>query len=112
MPTSLIDGIARLWIPTCNARELHVSLENRQQFADWIKARIEKYGLVEGAGYVVHKIVNNLGGRPTFDCKEMAMVENNDKGREARRYFLECERRIKEAPALELKIVLHLGTCS
>lgn len=96
--------------PTVNARELHSFVQSKQEFANWMKARIEKFGFTEGEDYVVDKFVNNpQGGRPTLDyhlsidmAKELAMVENNDKGREVRRYFIECERRAKEMPALTI----------
>ena len=34
-----------------SARELHQFLESKQEFANWIKNRIEKYGFVEGQDF-------------------------------------------------------------
>lgn len=101
-------------IQTCNARDLWQFVESKTQFSDWIKGRIEKYGFIEGEDWVIQKIVNNsVGGRPTLDyhltiemAKELAMVENNEKGRQVRRYFIECERRAKSAPASDPMTVL------
>lgn len=91
-----------------DARTLHEFLESRQDFSDWIKSRIRKYEFVEGIDYLLHKImeqVPHMAGlrnrtvteyRLTIDmAKELAMVERTPKGREARRYFIECERRLK-----------------
>ena len=100
-------------IQTCNARELHAFLEVKTRFNDWIARRIEDGGFVENVDYV--KIVekshcSNLsktqGGRPSVDyfvslsmAKELAMLERNAKGKEARLYFIECERVAKETTA-------------
>lgn len=90
---------------TVNARDLHAFLEVGKMFAHWIKDRIEQYGFVEHHDYVVFAETGNnpSGGRPakeyaiTLDmAKELAMVERNDKGKQARLYFIECERRAKE----------------
>lgn len=84
-----------------NARELHAFLESKQEFANWIKGRIDKYGFVENQDYEVFDrfIKNPQGGRPTIEyalsldmAKELSMVENNEKGRMARKYFIECEK--------------------
>ncbi len=92
-----------------NARELHQFLENKRQFADWIKQRIDQYGFVENQDFeVIHNFVKNPeGGRPTTEyalsinmAKELSMVENNEKGRMARKYFIECEKKAN-APALD-----------
>lgn len=83
-----------------SARELHFFLESKRQFADWIKERIEKYGLIENVDFqVFHDFVKNpKGGRPlteyalTVDtAKELSMVEGNDKGKQARKYFIKME---------------------
>ena len=91
-------------IQTVNARDLHAFLGVGKMFAHWIGDRIQKYGFVENQDFVVFaKTGNNLsGGRPakefalTLDmAKELAMVERNNKGKQARQYFIECERRAK-----------------
>ncbi len=87
-----------------SARELHQFLESKQEFANWVKNRIEKYGFVEGQDFEVFDnfIKNPQGGRPLTEyaisvdmAKELCMIENNEKGRVARKYFIECERRAR-----------------
>lgn len=91
---------------TVNARELHEFLEVGKDFSNWIKDRIEKYGFVENVDYV--RFSPNLaktpyGGRPSVEyhislsmAKELCMVERNEKGKQARQYFIECERVAKQ----------------
>lgn len=87
---------------TVNARELWEFLESKRQFADWMKERIELYGFAQGVDFVqFHKKVNG-SVKPlteyhlTLDmAKEICMVERNEKGKQARQYFIECERRAK-----------------
>ena len=90
-------------IETVNARELHGFLGVGRDYTSWIKGRIEKYGFVENQDYVL--TFTRTGERQnvvmteyhiSLDmAKELAMVENNEQGRKARRYFIECERRLK-----------------
>lgn len=35
-----------------NARELHEKLNNKRQFSNWIKQRIEQYGFLENKEYI------------------------------------------------------------
>ena len=88
-----------------NARELHAFLESKQEFANWVKNRIEAYGFIEGEDYVCltnlsskerrggHNAVEYLLNLDT--AKEIAMVERNERGREVRRYFIEVEKRVR-----------------
>lgn len=85
-------------VQTVNARDLHEFLENKRQFADWIKQRIGQYDFVEDVDFTVHKFVNGKATQIDYFislnmAKELSMVENNDRGKEARRYFIECEKR-------------------
>ena len=85
-------------VQLCNARELHAFLEIKNKYADWIKDRINEYGFIQDEDYLV--ITERTNGRPrkeyhiTLDMgKELGMVERNERGRQIRKYFIECERR-------------------
>lgn len=91
-------------VQTVNARDLHAFLEVGKDFSTWIKDRIEQYGFVENQDFVCSPILvsEGRGGHNRKDyhltldmAKELAMVERNEKGKQARQYFLECERRAK-----------------
>lgn len=98
--TSNLDGAS---IDTVNARELHTHLKSKQKFTDWIKNRIEKYEFEEGKDFCFINLGSKgRGGHNALEyhlsldmAKELAMVENNDQGRQARRYFIECEKKAK-----------------
>lgn len=49
-----------------SARDLHRFLESKQEFTNWIKNRIEKYGFIENQDFEVFDnfIKNPNGGRP------------------------------------------------
>lgn len=112
-------------INTVNARDLHEFLEVKAKFTTWIQSRIKQYGFVDGQDFVAHEMepgkgfkmgsqknealqsityADNFGqqGRVEYHisldmAKELSMVERNEKGKQARQYFIECERRAKEA---------------
>lgn len=89
----------------CDGRELHAFLKNGKQFSDWIKHRISQYGFEENQDFSLvspkSEIKTGRGGdRRSVDyhltldmAKELSMVENNEQGRKARRYFIDCEKR-------------------
>ena len=93
-------------IETVNARELHAFLEVKTRFNDWIANRISEFGFTENKDFV--SLTENLvsGGKQnvfhiSIDmAKELSMLERNDKGKQARLYFIECERiaKTKQVP--------------
>lgn len=97
-----------------NARDLYNFLSVGRDFSSWLKGRVEEYGFVENQDFGIFPRFgeNSRRGRKAVDyfltlemAKELAMVEKNDKGREARRYFIECERRAKQ-PRLDPEFYL------
>ena len=94
-------------IQAVNARELHAFLQNRDHFATWIRDRIAQYDFVENQDFVTFS-ENSEKGRPRLEyaltldmAKELSMVERNEQGKQARRYFIECEKRLKEQTATQ-----------
>ncbi len=109
--------IGEIQVQTVNARQLHAALMVGRDFATWIKARIDRYGFTENVDFVTEVFtktgensqspdrgIDHTGGKPVVDyhlsigmAKELAMVENNDRGRAVRRHFIECERLVLDA---------------
>jgi anti-repressor protein len=90
-----------------DGRELHDFLQVGTAYKDWFPRMVE-YGFVEGIDFC-SKMSESTGGRPavnhemTIDmAKEISMLQRTERGKQARQYFIECERRAKEvkAPAL------------
>ncbi|MGL4673804.1 MAG: antA/AntB antirepressor family protein, partial [Wohlfahrtiimonas sp.] len=87
-------------LQTVNARELHEFLEVKSRFNDWIKNRINEYGFTENHDYAsLTKILVSGGQQIEYFislnmAKELAMVERNEKGKQARQYFIACEEKL------------------
>ena len=90
--------------PTVSARDLHEFLEVGTEFRHWFP-RMCEYGFIEGVDFNPFKNdrVQNEGGRMvtrtvedaqlTIDmAKEICMIQRNEKGKQARQYFLQLER--------------------
>lgn len=98
--------------PLVNARDLHEFLGVETRFDTWLNRRIEEYGFVQVIDFI--EVLKNehvergfFGKREiqvkdyllSLDmAKELCMVERNDKGRQARRYFIEMEKQAKAIP--------------
>lgn len=95
-----------------DAHELHAFLGIETRFDTWINRRIEEYGFTQVIDFI--EVLKNehvergfFGKREiqvktyylSLDmAKELCMVERNEKGREARRYFIEMEKQAKALP--------------
>ena len=114
-------------VSTVNARDLHKALESKQDFSTWLKARLEKLKLEEGVDYIMIESVGSVSTPQTYGfedleqngtksyninnlvkkvkdyyitidvAKHIAMMEATEKGREVRKYFIECEKKAIEA---------------
>lgn len=89
-------------------RDLHTFLEVGRDYTNWMKQMIG-YGFTDGHDFELVK--EELAGQPgspnlantrhnhiiTLDmAKEISMIQRTARGKQARQYFLECERRAKE----------------
>ena len=87
--------------PTILARDLHEFLEVGTEFARWIQ-RMCEYGFSEHSDFevIVKNDENSKGGRPATDyqltiemAKEICMIQRSEKGKQARQYFIELEKK-------------------
>lgn len=86
--------------PAVSARDLHDFLEVGARYNDWFP-RMCEYGFTEGEDYYsfLSNRVDGLSGKPRQDAvltidmaKEICMIQRNEKGKQARQYFLQVEK--------------------
>ena len=98
-----------------NARELHAKLEVRTRFNDWIRRAIDRYGFEENIDYSKLSNANPSIGVEvivTLDmAKELCMLDDSVKGRQFRKYLIECERKAtKQLSTLDQIAIIAKGT--
>ena len=84
-----------------SGRDLHKFLEVGTRYNDWINKRVKEYGFIENIDFVAitQKKVTAQGNASEYIdhllkinmAKELAMIENNEKGKVIRKYFIKCE---------------------
>lgn len=89
-----------------NGRELYEFLGVKTRYNDWIERKIKKYEFIENIDFVTitQKRVTAQGNEINYNehilklsmAKELAMLENNEKGKQARLYFIKCEEEYKK----------------
>ena len=85
--------------PTVLGRDLHEFLEVSTKYTEWFK-RMCEYGFVENIDFIgfSQNWEKPQGGRPSQDhqltiemAKEICMLQRNEKGKQARQYFIQLE---------------------
>jgi anti-repressor protein len=92
-----------------SARELHEFLGLSKRFSAWFEQYSKednKYGFEDGVDFtsvLTSTVVNNGAKRELDDyaitidmAKEISMITGTEKGKEARKYFINCENKLKE----------------
>ncbi len=87
-----------------DARKLHAFFGVGRDFSTWISGRIKNYEFVEGKDFMATSPERGtFGGKGPVSttylltlpmAKELSMLERSELGRQARLYFIECERRL------------------
>lgn len=86
-----------------SGRELHKFLEVKTAYKDWFP-RMTEYGFTEGQDFSSF-LSESTGGRPSTDhamtlnmAKEVSMIQRTDRGKQARQYFIEAEKKLRTQP--------------
>lgn len=97
IPLTDNDGIQAVM-----GRDLHAFLEVQSHYKDWMP-RMIAYGFEEGKDYLLknERVQDSLGRERdaighiiSLDmAKEISMIQRTDKGKQARQYFIDCEKR-------------------
>ena len=115
----LIKIIEREGRQLVSGRELHEFLEIRTKYEDWFRRMVE-YGFEEAIDFIrvaQKRATNNLKNPVTtvidhaisIDmAKEISMIQRTEKGKIARQYFINCEKKLKEVKKLSPMELMEL----
>lgn len=97
-----------------SARELYEFLEIKSNFTTWFD-RMKEYGFEQEKDFIPF-LEESTGGRPSQDyaliidmAKEISMIQRTDRGKQARLYFIECEKQLQSKAPKTLKEALILA---
>ena len=102
-----------------SGRELHEFLEIRTKYKDWFRRMVE-YGFEEEIDFIrvaQKRATNNLKNPVTtvidhaisIDmAKEISMIQRTEKGKAARQYFINCEKKLNEVKKLSPMELMEL----
>lgn len=99
-----VSNVGSEEVQTVNARDLHEFLESKQDFSTWIKNRINQYNFIEDQDFTTCSTEkwSSSGTKYIIEyhisidmAKELSMVERNERGKQARQYFIECEKKLR-----------------
>lgn len=99
-----------------SGRELHEFLEVKTNYSTWLE-RMTEYGFTQGTDYILlsnfEKQIGS-GGHNKIDhhikldmAKEISMIQRNEKGKQARRYFLQIEK-LWNSPEMIIKRAMDI----
>lgn len=98
-----------------SARDLHEFLGAGSNVNTWFKNQADRAMLEDGIDFI-QIYEESRGGRPSTDyaislsaAKEISMLNGGDKGKQARTYFLECERQLMQPRELSRLEILTLA---
>ena len=115
----LIKIIEREGRQLVSGRELHEFLEIKTKYKDWFPRMVE-YGFEEEIDFIKvaqKRATNNLKNPVTtvidhaisIDmAKEISMIQRTEKGKAARQYFINCEKKLKEVKKLSPMELMEL----
>lgn len=93
-----------------SARDLHKYLEAGSNVNTWFKNQVDRAMLDEGIDFI-QIYEESKGGRPSVDyaltlssAKEISMLNGGEKGKEARKYFIEMEKIAKDLQEINPKV--------
>lgn len=97
-----------------SARDLHEFLGLEERFSKWFD-RFKEYGFDIDVDYTPYQMVHPSNNQEITDyavtmdmAKELSMLQRTDRGKEARKYFIACEKELSK-PASTAKIDITMA---